>query len=109
MSFKALTPVSRSPYAVFLLVDNVVSFDVFESKETKGNGFSGYLFTAGKYHIKDNMLIHDRWQEIEWKMKGDLKSPVKELSWSFLSAPNFTTTGHHGYSVPLVLGKQARK
>jgi hypothetical protein len=106
LSFKALTPVSRNPYAVFLLADNVVSFDVSESKETKGNGYSGYLFTAGKYHIKDNMLIYDRWQEIEWKMKGDLKSPVKKLSWSFLSAPNFTTTRHHGYSEPLVPGSR---
>jgi len=80
---KALTAGFEEPYAVSLLAGNVVSFDVSESKEIKGNGYSGYLFSAGNYHIKDNVLIHDRWQELEWKMKGDLKSPVKKLSWSF--------------------------
>jgi hypothetical protein len=60
----------------------VVSFDVSDGKEIKGNGYSRYLFSAGNYHIKDNLLIHDRWQEFEWKMKGDLKSQVKKLSWS---------------------------
>jgi hypothetical protein len=53
------------------------------NKEIKGTGYSGYLFSAGNYHIKDNALIHDRWQEIEWKIKGDRKSPVKKMSWSF--------------------------
>ena len=80
---KALTAGFEEPYAVSLFAGNVVAFDVSESTEIKGNGYSGYLFSAGNYHIKDNTLIHDRWQEFEWKMKGDLKSPVKKLSWSF--------------------------
>lgn len=33
------------------------------------------------------MLIHDLWEEIKWKTKGDLKSPVKKLSWSFRVSP----------------------
>ena len=28
-------------------------------------------------------MIQDQWREYEWKMKGDRKSPVKKLSWSF--------------------------
>lgn len=80
---KALTAGFEEPYAVSLFAGNVVGFDVSESKEIKGNGYGGYLFSAGNYHIKDNTLIHDRWQEYEWKMKGDLKSTVKKLSWSF--------------------------
>jgi hypothetical protein len=80
---KALTAGFEEPYAVSLFAGNVVGFDIPGSKEFKGNGYSGYLFSAGDYHIKDNTLIRDHWKEFEWKMKGDRKSPVKKLSWSF--------------------------
>jgi len=80
---KALTSGFEEPYAVSMLAGNVVSFDVPGNRDVKGNGYSGYLFSAGNYHIKDNSLIHDRWEEVEWKIKGDRKSPVKKLSWSF--------------------------
>jgi hypothetical protein len=80
---QALTAGFEEPYAVSLLAGNVVGFDIAGSRDIKGNGYSGYLFSAGNYHIRNNTLIHDRWQEIEWKMKGDRKSPVKKLSWSF--------------------------
>jgi hypothetical protein len=80
---KALTSGFEEPYAVSMLAGNVVSFDVPGSRDVKGNGYSGYLFSAGNYHIKDNSLVHDRWEEVEWKVKGDRKSLVKKLSWSF--------------------------
>jgi hypothetical protein len=80
---QAITAGFEEPYAVSLLAGNVVAFDVAGSRDIRGNGYSGYLFSAGSYHIKDNTLIRDRWREIEWKMKGDRKSPVKKLSWSF--------------------------
>ncbi len=80
---KALTSGFEEPYAVSVLAGNVISFDVPGNRDIKGNGYSGYLFSAGNYHIKDNSLIKDRWEEIEWKVKGDRKSPVKKLSWSF--------------------------
>ena len=80
---QALTAGFQEPWALSLFAGNVVDFDVPESTEIKGNGYSGYLYSVGNYHIKNNELIRDRWQEIEWKMKGDRKSPVKKLSWSF--------------------------
>lgn len=80
---KALTAGFEEPYAVSLLAGNVANFSIPGSTDSKGLGYSGYLFSAGNYHIKDNTLIHDRWQEYEWKMKGDRESSVKKLSWSF--------------------------
>jgi hypothetical protein len=65
------------------LAGNVANFRVPGSKDFKGLGYSGYLFSTGNYHIKDNELIHDKWMEFEWKIKGDRKSPIKKLSWSF--------------------------
>jgi hypothetical protein len=80
---KALTAGFEEPYAFSLLAGNVVNFDIPGVRNIKGIGYSGYLFSAGNYHIKDNELIRDEWREFEWKMKGDRKSPVKKLSWSF--------------------------
>jgi hypothetical protein len=80
---QALTAGFEEPYAASVLAGNVVGFDIAGRKDISGIGYSGYLFSAGNYHIKDNTLIHDRWRELEWKMKGDRKSPVKKLSWSF--------------------------
>ncbi len=86
---KALTAGFEEPYAFSILAGNVANFYVSGNTESKGLGYSGYLFSAGNYHIKDNTLIHDHWQEFEWKMKGDRKSPVKKLSWSFRIGAKF--------------------
>jgi hypothetical protein len=80
---KALTAGFEEPWAFSILAGNVANFRDPGSKDTKGLGYSGYLFSAGNYHIKDNVLIKDDWREFEWKIKGDRKSPVKKLSWSF--------------------------
>lgn len=80
---RAVTAGFQEPYAVSLLAGNVVDFEVPGNSDFTGNGYSGYLFSTGNYHIKNNTLIADRWKELEWKMKGDRKSPVKKLSWSF--------------------------
>lgn len=80
---KSLTAGFEEPWAASLLAGNVANFYVPDSRDTKGIGYSGYLFSAGNYHIKDNELIKDNWWEFEWKMKGDRKSPVKKLNWSF--------------------------
>jgi hypothetical protein len=80
---KAVTAGFEEPYALSCLAGNVATFDIPGNKDARGLGYSGYLFSAGNYHIKDNVLIHDEWQEYEWKMKGDMKTPDKKLSWSF--------------------------
>jgi len=80
---EAVTAGFEEPYALSLLAGNVANFNVPGSNDTKGLGYSGYLFSMGNYHIKDNTLIQDQWREYEWKIKGDRKSPVKKLSWSF--------------------------
>jgi hypothetical protein len=80
---KVLTAGFEEPYAFSLLAGNVANFDITGKTEATGLGYSGYLVSAGNYHIRNNELIQDDWREIEWKMKGDRKSPVKKLSWSF--------------------------
>ena len=80
---KALTAGFEEPYAFSVLVGNVANFSVPGKKDITGLGYSGYLVSYGNYHIKDNTFIRDEWWEFEWKVKGDRKSPIKKLNWSF--------------------------
>jgi hypothetical protein len=80
---KALTAGFDEPFAFSILAGNVVNFDIPGSKDTKGLGYSGYLVSHGIFHIQNNRLIQDDWWEFEWKIKGDRKSPIKKLNWSF--------------------------
>jgi hypothetical protein len=80
---KTITAGFEEPYAFSVLIGNVANFEVPGLQDTKGLGYSGYLVSYGNFHIKDNRLIRDDWWEFEWKMKGDRKSPIKKLNWSF--------------------------
>lgn len=80
---QAVTAGFEEPYALSAFLGNVVDFSVEDRKDTKGKGYSGLLYSFGSYQIKDNTLIRDDWWEAEWKVKGDLKTPDRKLSWSF--------------------------
>lgn len=80
---KALTTGFEEPYAVSILGGQFVNFDVPGSEEVEGKGYGGLLVSVGTHHIKDNRLYRDNWIELESKVKGDRKSPVKKLTWSF--------------------------
>jgi hypothetical protein len=80
---KAVTAGFEEPYALSILGGQFVNFDVAGRDDVKGKGYGGLLVSVGTHHIKDNQLYRDNWIELESKVKGDRKSPVKKLSWSF--------------------------
>lgn len=81
---KAMTAGFEEPTALSVFFGNVVNFVTPGEDRLYGNkGYMGYLFSMGNYHIKDNVLINDNWYEIEWKIKGDRKTPTSRLNWSF--------------------------
>ncbi len=80
---KTITTGFEEPWAASVLVGNVIDFDLPGHADMKGKGYAGFLASAGNYHIKDNEMIKDDWREFEWKVKGDRKSSVRKLSWSF--------------------------
>jgi hypothetical protein len=86
---KAVTAGFEEPYALSILGGNFVNFDVPGRDDVKGKGYGGILVSYGTHHIKDNRLYRDDWLEIESKVKGDRKSPVKKLSWSFRVGAKF--------------------
>jgi hypothetical protein len=80
---RAATAGFEEPWAVSLFVGNVVNFDVPGREDVEGKGYFGTVVSAGATHIKDNVAIADPWLEAEAKLKGDRRSRVKKLSWSF--------------------------
>jgi len=80
---RAVTAGFEEPWAASVFVGNVVDFDVRGRRDIEGKGYFGTVFSAGNWHIKDNVAIDDPWLEAEAKLKGDRRSPVKKLSWSF--------------------------
>lgn len=86
---KAVTAGFEEPWAVSVLGGQFVNFDIAGRDDVKGKGYGGLLVSVGTHHIKDNLLYRDDWIEIESKVKGDRKSPVKKLSWSFRVGAKF--------------------
>lgn len=80
----AVTAGFDEPYAISVFAGNVVQFKKKDEPGKAGNnGYMGFLFSAGDYHIKDNDFIYDQWCEIEWKLKGDRIFSNQKLTWSF--------------------------
>lgn len=82
---ESITAGFREPYAYSIFFGGLVDFvkPGASKVEGKNRAYSGYLLTAGDYHILHNKLIKDRWQELEWKIKGDRDLPHEKISWSF--------------------------
>ncbi|OQA92380.1 MAG: hypothetical protein BWY26_00298 [Elusimicrobia bacterium ADurb.Bin231] len=79
---KSLCAGFEEPYAVSAFIGDVVSFRPEGSKDIQGKGYTGFLFSFGNYHIKDNESISDNWFEFELKAKGDRISETQKLTWS---------------------------
>jgi hypothetical protein len=80
---RAVTAGFEEPWAASLFLGNVVNFDVPGSGDVEGKGYFGAVVSGGNWHIKDNLAVDDPWLETELKLKGDRRSQVKKLSWSF--------------------------
>ena len=80
---QAVTAGFEEPYAWSVFLGNVVDFSLPDDPQSSGKGYSGLLYSAGTYHIKDNELVRDDWWEVEWKVKGDRRTRDRKMSWSF--------------------------
>lgn len=82
--FESATAGFQEPWAVSAFFGNVAKLKrPKESRPGNNYGYTGYLFSAGNKHIKNNTLVADDWFEFEWKIKGKIDYPDEKLSWSF--------------------------
>ncbi len=81
---QAFTAGYDEPYALSLFFGSIVRFvSPGEKKKVKNRGYTGFLFSFGDQHIVKNLMVDDKWYELEWKIKGDKDFENKTLSWSF--------------------------
>jgi hypothetical protein len=82
--FKSATAGFQEPWALSAFFGNIANLVKPGETSTGQNlGYTGYLISAGAQHIKDDVLIQDKWYELEWKIKGKLDYPDEKLDWSF--------------------------
>jgi hypothetical protein len=87
---QAVTAGFQEPWAVSAFFGSQMRFTrAGESERGTNRGYLGYLISAGKKHIKDNVLIDDDWVELEWKLKGERVFNQDRLSWSFRGGGKF--------------------
>jgi hypothetical protein len=83
-AIQAVTAGFQEPWAVSAFVGSEMQFTkAGQDRRDTNRGYMGYLFSAGKKHIKDNVLIDDDWFEVEWKLKGERVFMDDRLAWSF--------------------------
>ncbi|MDD5057614.1 MAG: hypothetical protein PHQ60_07055 [Sideroxydans sp.] len=81
---ESLTAGFQEPWAVSMFFGNVAKLKRPGDKgESNNYGYTGYLFSAGAKHIKNNTLVDDNWCEFEWKIKGKIDRQDEKLAWSF--------------------------
>lgn len=81
---QAVTAGFQEPWAISAFFGSQMKFTRPEEIERGTNrAHLGYLVSAGKKHIKSNVLIADDWLEAEWKMKGERIFREQRLEWSF--------------------------
>ena len=74
----------EEPAALSVMAGNFMDFKPkTQAENIKGKAYMGYLASVGNYHIKDNELIADNWLELEWKIKGERISKLRDMRWSY--------------------------
>jgi len=82
--FDSITAGFQEPWAVSMFFGNIAKLvRPGETRVGSNMGYTGYLVSAGKKHIKHNVLVDDDWYELEWKIKGKRDYPDEKMSWSF--------------------------
>ncbi|MFO0583417.1 MAG: hypothetical protein U0229_14195 [Anaeromyxobacter sp.] len=73
----------EEPGAGSIFLGNVARFDVKGRDDVHGRAYVGLVASSGFWHIVDNVAVKDPWAELELKLKGDRKTALSQLSWSF--------------------------
>ncbi len=86
----SLTAGEEDPWGISLFLGKIVPFKpTIKKSGFMGVAYSGYLFTAGKKHFKDNRIYKDDWFQGEWKIKGVRVTRFYKQVWSFRTGLKF--------------------
>jgi len=81
---QAVTEDYPDPWAFSVFFGNVARLvSKADSGKLHGIGYSGILASMGNRHIAGNVMVPDKWLELELKLKGEDIRASRNLSWSF--------------------------
>ena len=81
---RSVTTGFEEPAALSLFLGNMIDFKPIHRRSYgEGKGYMGTVLSVGGQHIKDNVLISDKWIEGEWKLKGERNLEEIKHHWSF--------------------------
>ena len=73
----------QDPWSVSAFLGNIADLQAPGQDHPSGNGYTGWLISAGAQRIKDNALVQDKWYDVEWQVRGGLASDQEQLGWNF--------------------------
>lgn len=89
---QAVTAGFQEPWAVSAFFGSQMKFTrQGEGGRETNRGYVGYLLSGGTKHIKSNVLIDDKWLELEAKMKGERIFKEERLDWSFRAGGRYNS------------------
>ena len=80
----------QDPWAVSAFFGNIADLELPRRPPGDNDiGYAGWLLSAGAQRLKDNVLIQDKWYDVEWQIRGDLKGRGEHLEWNFRVGSRF--------------------
>lgn len=80
----------QDPWAVSMFLGNIADLALpGRPQDSNDVGYAGWLLSAGAQRLKDNVLIQDKWYDVEWQIRGELKGPEEHLEWNFRVGSRF--------------------
>lgn len=74
----------QEPWAVSAFFGNIADLRLpGQAQGSNDIGYAGWLISAGAQHLKDNVLIQDKWYKLEWQIRGELNGQQEKLEWNF--------------------------
>jgi len=78
------------PWAVSAFFGNIADLQL-PGRSRNGNdlGYAGWMLRAGAQNLDDNVLIQDKWYQVEWRISGNLDGAGEKLSWNLRVGSKF--------------------
>ena len=93
---ESVTSGFEEPYAFAVFLGGITDYSAGrKSRGHRRKGYVGYLASYGNYHLMEGLFVPDNWLETEAKIKGDLVTDARKMSWSF----RFGAKTHHNAEV----------
>ncbi|MDZ7337249.1 MAG: hypothetical protein ONB30_01775 [candidate division KSB1 bacterium] len=82
---------TEEPYALSFLLGNLVFLGYYEPADSgkakvkpAGSALAGLLISTGHRHIQDNIVVNERWWQVEFILTGtSRKARAHKLTWNF--------------------------